>query len=57
MFIGSGHCGNCKYCFFIRYGCPDIEVIESYNREYKKRLDEAGQEGELPEDLAIEVII
>lgn len=38
-----------------KYGCPDIEVIESYNREYKKRLDEAGQEGELPEDLAIEV--
>ncbi|XP_074376911.1 uncharacterized protein LOC141718429 [Apium graveolens] len=36
-------------------GCPEIEVIESYNREYKKRLDKAGKEGELPEDLAIEV--
>lgn len=38
-----------------KYGCPDMEVIESYNREYKKRLDEAGHEGELPEDLAIEI--
>ncbi|KAL8106083.1 uncharacterized protein LOC141678072 [Apium graveolens] len=38
-----------------KYGCPEIELIESYNREYKKRLDEAGQEGELPDDLAIEV--
>ncbi|KAK1381085.1 DUF150 domain-containing protein [Heracleum sosnowskyi] len=38
-----------------KYGCPDIEVIESYNREYKKRLDEAGHKGELPEDLAVEV--
>ncbi|WOH13436.1 hypothetical protein DCAR_0832946 [Daucus carota subsp. sativus] len=38
-----------------KYGCPDVEVIESYNRAFKKRLDEVGQEGELPEDLAIEV--
>ena len=32
-------------------------MIESYNRAFKKRLDEVGQEGELPEDLAIEVRI
>ncbi|KAJ0966325.1 hypothetical protein J5N97_027463 [Dioscorea zingiberensis] len=37
------------------YGCPGIEEIEKYNSLYKKRLDELGESGELPADLALEV--
>ncbi|XP_071696007.1 uncharacterized protein [Rutidosis leptorrhynchoides] len=37
------------------YGCPSLEDIQNYNREYKKRLDEAGAVGDIPSDLAIEV--
>ncbi|PWA98657.1 ribosome maturation factor RimP [Artemisia annua] len=37
------------------YGCPSIEDIKSYNNEYKKRLDEAGAKGDIPNDLAVEV--
>uniref|UniRef100_A0A803KVM7 DUF7912 domain-containing protein n=1 Tax=Chenopodium quinoa TaxID=63459 RepID=A0A803KVM7_CHEQI len=37
------------------YGCPSIELIESYSREYKKRLEEDGFKGEIPNDLALEV--
>ena len=40
---------------FIRYGCPSMEEIESYNQEYKRRLDEIGALGEIPHNLAIEV--
>lgn len=32
-----------------------MEEIESYNQEYKKRLDEIGELGEIPNNLAIEV--
>ncbi|XP_021718376.1 uncharacterized protein LOC110686101 [Chenopodium quinoa] len=37
------------------YGCPSIELIESYSREYKKHLEEDGFKGEIPNDLALEV--
>lgn len=37
------------------YGCPSIEELERYNQEYKKRLDEVGALGEIPDDLALEV--
>lgn len=37
------------------YGCPSIDLIESYSREYKKRLEEDGSKGEIPNDLALEV--
>ncbi|MED6120874.1 hypothetical protein PIB30_025028 [Stylosanthes scabra] len=37
------------------YGCPSMEELEHYNREYKKRLDEVGALGEIPDDLALEV--
>ncbi|GAA0187285.1 hypothetical protein LIER_34573 [Lithospermum erythrorhizon] len=37
------------------YGCPSIEVIEDFSRQFKKKLDEAGESGELPDDLALEV--
>lgn len=37
------------------YGCPSMEEIESYSRQYKKRLDEVGASGEIPDDLALEV--
>ncbi|KAL1317495.1 uncharacterized protein LOC107643698 isoform X3 [Arachis ipaensis] len=37
------------------YGCPSMEELERYNQEYKKRLDEVGALGEIPEDLALEV--
>ncbi|KAI4328567.1 hypothetical protein L6164_020909 [Bauhinia variegata] len=37
------------------YGCPSMEELESYSVEYKKRLDEVGALGEIPEDLALEV--
>ncbi|RYR58383.1 hypothetical protein Ahy_A05g024128 isoform A [Arachis hypogaea] len=38
-----------------RYGCPSMEELERYNQEYKKRLDEVGALGEIPDDLALEV--
>uniref|UniRef100_A0A0D9WVL9 DUF7912 domain-containing protein n=1 Tax=Leersia perrieri TaxID=77586 RepID=A0A0D9WVL9_9ORYZ len=37
-----------------RYGCPDIEEIESFNKLYKQKLDEIIEQGEIPLDLAIE---
>ncbi|XP_022727195.1 uncharacterized protein LOC111283071 [Durio zibethinus] len=37
------------------YGCPSMEELESYSQEYKKRLDEAGERREIPDDLALEV--
>ncbi|XVE91632.1 hypothetical protein REPUB_Repub01dG0026900 [Reevesia pubescens] len=37
------------------YGCPSMEELESYSHEYKKRLDEAGERREIPDDLALEV--
>jgi hypothetical protein len=40
-----------------RYGCPDIEDIESFNNIYKERLDEIIEKGEIPIDLALEVHI
>ncbi|XP_028065245.1 uncharacterized protein LOC114268305 isoform X3 [Camellia sinensis] len=36
------------------YGCPSVEEIESYSHQYKKRLDEVGALGEIPDDLALE---
>lgn len=42
--------------FIIRYGCPGMEELESFSQEYKKRLDEVGALGEIPSDLALEVI-
>lgn len=44
-----------KLNYFIRYGCPSMDEIESYSRQYKKRLDEVGASGEIPDDLALEV--
>ncbi|KAK6157825.1 hypothetical protein DH2020_012073 [Rehmannia glutinosa] len=37
------------------YGCPNMEEIESFSRQYKKKLDEVGARGEIPDDLALEV--
>ncbi|GMI87451.1 hypothetical protein HRI_002414400 [Hibiscus trionum] len=37
------------------YGCPSMEELQSYSQEYKKRLDEAGEQREIPDDLALEV--
>ncbi|CAA0828765.1 Uncharacterised protein family UPF0090 [Striga hermonthica] len=37
------------------YGCPSMEEIESFSREYKKKLDEVGARGDIPDDLALEV--
>ncbi|KAI3502525.1 hypothetical protein L1887_30643 [Cichorium endivia] len=37
------------------YGCPSMEDIQSYSHEYKKRLDKAGETGDIPSDLALEV--
>ncbi|GFQ05294.1 hypothetical protein PHJA_002673500 [Phtheirospermum japonicum] len=38
------------------YGCPAMEEIESFSRQYKKILDEVGAKGgEIPGDLALEV--
>lgn len=33
-----------------------MEEIESFSRQYKAKLDEAGAKGDIPEDLALEVI-
>ncbi|KAJ3707220.1 hypothetical protein LUZ61_010925 [Rhynchospora tenuis] len=38
-----------------KYGCPDIEEIESFNNIYMERLDEIVEKGEIPIDLALEV--
>jgi hypothetical protein len=37
-----------------RYGCPDIEEIENFNRLYKQKLDEIIERGEISLDLALE---
>ncbi|XP_059648738.1 uncharacterized protein LOC132294775 isoform X2 [Cornus florida] len=37
-----------------KYGCPSMEEIEDYSRQYKKRLEELGAAGEIPDDLALE---
>ncbi|KAJ0242811.1 Uncharacterized protein family UPF0090 [Hirschfeldia incana] len=37
------------------YGCPSMDELEEFSREYKKRLDVAGDAKEVPEDLALEV--
>ncbi|WJX57435.1 hypothetical protein P8452_42999 [Trifolium repens] len=37
------------------YGCPSMDELESYNQEFKKRLDEVGALGDIPNDLALEV--
>lgn len=39
----------------LRYGCPSIEEIELFSRQYKQQLDEIGAKGEIPDDLALEV--
>ncbi|KAI6676910.1 hypothetical protein NL676_037706 [Syzygium grande] len=38
-----------------KYGCPSMEEIESFSQEYKKRLDEDGALGKIPDNLALEV--
>ncbi|XP_028803573.1 uncharacterized protein LOC114758671 [Neltuma alba] len=38
-----------------QYGCPSMEELESYSQEYKKRLEEAGALGQIPDNLALEV--
>ncbi|CAE5963529.1 unnamed protein product [Arabidopsis arenosa] len=37
------------------YGCPTMDKLEEFSREFKKRLDDAGAEKVIPEDLALEV--
>ncbi|AEE34894.1 unnamed protein product [Arabidopsis thaliana] len=37
------------------YGCPTMDELEEFSREFKKRLDDAGAEKVIPEDLALEV--
>ncbi|XP_062162728.1 uncharacterized protein LOC133869677 isoform X1 [Alnus glutinosa] len=37
------------------YGCPSMEELESYSQEFKKRLDEVGELGKIPNNLALEV--
>lgn len=39
-----------------RYGCPSMDEIEDFSQIYKTRLDEAGEQGEIPDDLALEVL-
>lgn len=34
-----------------------MEEMESFSRQYKKNLDEIGESGEIPDDLALEVIL
>lgn len=34
-----------------------MEEIESFSQEYKKRLDEDGALGKIPDNLALEVIV
>jgi hypothetical protein len=33
-----------------------MDELESYNQEFKKRLDEIGALGDIPDDLALEVM-
>ncbi|XP_075657159.1 uncharacterized protein LOC142627226 [Castanea sativa] len=37
------------------YGCPSMEELENYSQEIKKRLDEGGELGKIPKNLAFEV--
>lgn len=37
------------------YECPSVDELERYSVEYKKRLDEVGALGEIPDDLGLEV--
>ncbi|XP_050373990.1 uncharacterized protein LOC126791565 [Argentina anserina] len=37
------------------YGCPSMEELGCYSKEYKRKLDDVGALGEIPEDLAVEV--
>ncbi|PHT33674.1 hypothetical protein CQW23_25474 [Capsicum baccatum] len=37
------------------YGSLSMEEMEEFSRQYKKRLDEAGALGKIPDDLALEV--
>ncbi|CAN4124615.1 unnamed protein product [Withania somnifera] len=37
------------------YGCLSMDEMEEFSRQYKKRLDEAGALGKIPDDLALEV--
>ncbi|VVA94571.1 unnamed protein product [Arabis nemorensis] len=37
------------------YGCPTLDELEEFSREFKKRLDDAGAAKVVPEDLALEV--
>lgn len=41
---------------FNRYGCPSMEELENYSQEIKKRLDEGGELGKIPNNLAFEVL-
>lgn len=50
------HCVVNFSSFLFRYGCPSMEELDSYNQEFKKRLDEVGALGEIPDDLGLEVI-
>ncbi|XP_077243738.1 uncharacterized protein LOC143884192 [Tasmannia lanceolata] len=38
-----------------KYGCPSMDEIENFSSLYKKRLEEIGEQGEISEDLAVEV--
>lgn len=37
------------------YGCPSIEELESFSKDYKAKLDGVGATGEIPDDLALDV--
>ncbi|ESQ28330.1 hypothetical protein EUTSA_v10018935mg [Eutrema salsugineum] len=37
------------------YGCPTMDELEKFSREFKERLDDAGATKAVPEDLALEV--
>ena len=45
---------ECLYGNLNRYGCPNVEEIERFNRLYKQKLDEIIERGEIPLDLAVE---
>ncbi|CAI9096448.1 OLC1v1032601C2 [Oldenlandia corymbosa var. corymbosa] len=38
-----------------KYGCPSMDEMESFSRQYKGKLDEVGATGDIPDDLALEV--
>lgn len=42
---------------FGRYGSPTMVEIESFSNIFGKRIEEAGQDGVLPDNLAMEVIL